>query len=141
MSTWSKILLVSAAAMGGLLLGAAPAGAVLADQIEGRGDVVILADGDSSAGQFVAGAGLVGVVAGPALYIRVKRKYSLTDKDDTKDQGIGSWVTVHQRSDTRGRGAERATAGRYAAMGMPHVVTYKPPPGGGDTRAQEISVQ
>jgi hypothetical protein len=26
-------------------------------------------------------------------------------------------------------------------MGMPHVVTYKPPPGGGDTRAQEISVQ
>jgi hypothetical protein len=99
------------------------------------------------------------VVAGVALilqavryYLKVIYQYSLQDRQDTKDQAVGSDVSV-TRSDQREGDLSEQIAARHHHKKQPDplidavagafCVTYLPPKSGlkGDRRAREVEVQ
>jgi hypothetical protein len=89
-----------------------------------------LADPGSSAASEVGGAvgfvialGGMGVVAGPAFYFRMKRKYSLTDQDDSKDQAIGSFVVMREVYTRKGWNTASIKA-HYTQKGAPRSQRY-----------------
>ncbi|MDR1800071.1 MAG: hypothetical protein LBR19_09390 [Bifidobacteriaceae bacterium] len=94
--------------------------------------------GSGGIGMYIGFVGVAGIAAGPVLYATVTKRYSLTDKDDAKDQAIRSQVALQNSGQASGLFG-RVDVPRPAKDTL--VVTYRKGKGASGREAKQVSLR